>query len=163
MFHTRLNIDFVFFVTACGYHDPQQSFDPAYTSIDLRYSLCSFWSRRRLGEMPRLGLRPHSLCVMHEEVQKLLLDCLSAEPFWNLQQYLKINFLRYHSHRASGGLNKNRLISAKQLEWYLKVLFNFFRKCKKNNTSNVFILRYSYVEAFHQSFKRKGFRICHAE
>ena len=30
--------------------------------------------------------RPHSLCVPHEEVQKLSLDCLSADLFWNAQQ-----------------------------------------------------------------------------
>ena len=48
--------------------------------------ICTSWSHRRLCEMSRQGLRPHSLCVPHKEVQQLSLDCLSAESFWNAQQ-----------------------------------------------------------------------------
>ena len=57
----------------------------------------------------------HSLYVMHEEVQKLSLDCLFAEPFWNTQQHKKL-FLRLDSHKASGRLNKSRIITTKRPE-----------------------------------------------
>ena len=36
-------------------------------------------------------------------------------------------FLQYHSHRPSCGLNKSHIITVKQLELYLKMLFIFFR------------------------------------
>ena len=62
--------------------DTQQSFDH-YLQIcwHLRHHPCPSWSRRRLCETPRQGLRPHSLCVPHEDVQKLSRYCASAGPF----------------------------------------------------------------------------------
>ena len=36
-------------------------------------------------------------------------------------------FLRCHSHRASGGLNRSRIMTAKQPKLQLKVLFNPFK------------------------------------
>ena len=89
-------------------HNPQQSFDHClHVCWYLRHRPCASWSGRRLCKTPQEGLRPRSLCVPHEEVQKLSLDCLSVEPFWSTQQQ-QIFFLRCHSYRASGGLNKPR-------------------------------------------------------
>ena len=49
--------------------------------------------------------------VPHKEVQKRLLYCFCRA----ILKYTTITnlFLRYHSHRASGGLNKSQIITAK--------------------------------------------------
>ena len=57
----------------------------------------------------------YSLCVLHEELQKLLLDC-RLSLCGVILNYTTITNLRCHSHRASCGLNKGRIITAKQTE-----------------------------------------------
>ena len=76
---------------------------------------CASLLHRRLCETPRQGLRSHSLCVPHEEMQKLSLNCLSAEPFWNThQEQIFFFYVTVTEHR--GGLNKCRIITAIQSE-----------------------------------------------
>ena len=53
-------------------YDPQQSFDHCCTSVNTFAVVRALLDRiRRLCKTPRQGLRPHSLCVPHEDVQKL--------------------------------------------------------------------------------------------
>ena len=60
------------------------------------------------------GVRPHSVCVPHEEVQNFPL-IVSLRSNFEIHNNNKA-FLWCHSHRAAGGLNKSQIISAKRPE-----------------------------------------------
>ena len=108
---------------------PQQSFN-YYPQVCWRHRPCASWSRIQLCETPRQGLRHHSICVPHEEVQKPLLNCL----LWAILKYTTITtlFLRCHSRRASGALNKSQIKRMTRI--VTKSLFNFFRPTRYIHT-----------------------------
>ena len=86
--------------TACGMpFEGQQYFDHClHVCWHLRHRPCTSWSRRRLWETDKVCDLTHFVSA-HEEEQKLSLDCLFAELFWNTQQKQTI-FIDVTDHRA---------------------------------------------------------------